>query len=206
MPRGKQFLLEQIARAQRFAKAMNTEADRECFEKMVADYQGTGVRGIGGGSIVCRSDRIAVRGPTNGMAKAHRGPQTAMPSNKLQRKTMRIRRLAWRSRSHMKAMTSPNPTRMYRLVTVTPRQTSAMTTSDGTLDDLAGTASPAHLHAHTDRSRITRAIVPPSVQSRCGCELVASRRPITLGDCPVQRSFDRRSLSLQRPSRARIQR
>jgi hypothetical protein len=73
MPRSKQFLLEQIARAQRFAKAMNTEADRECFEKMAADYQGTGVRGIGGGSIVCRSDRIAVRGPTNGIAKAQPG-------------------------------------------------------------------------------------------------------------------------------------
>jgi hypothetical protein len=39
MSRSKQFLLEQIARAQRFAQAMNTEADRERFEKMAADYR-----------------------------------------------------------------------------------------------------------------------------------------------------------------------
>lgn len=39
MPRSKQFLLEQIARAQRFAQAMNTDADRERFEKMAADYR-----------------------------------------------------------------------------------------------------------------------------------------------------------------------
>lgn len=39
MPRSKQFLLEQIARARRFAQAMNTDADRERFEKLAADYQ-----------------------------------------------------------------------------------------------------------------------------------------------------------------------
>jgi hypothetical protein len=39
MPRSKQFLLEQIARAQRFARAMNTDADRERFEKMAADLR-----------------------------------------------------------------------------------------------------------------------------------------------------------------------
>jgi hypothetical protein len=39
MPRSKEFLLEQIARAQRFAAAMNTDADRERFEKMAADYR-----------------------------------------------------------------------------------------------------------------------------------------------------------------------
>jgi hypothetical protein len=39
MPRSKQFLLEQIARVQRFAAAMNTDADRERFEKMAADYR-----------------------------------------------------------------------------------------------------------------------------------------------------------------------
>jgi hypothetical protein len=39
MPRSKEFLLEQIARAKRFAKAMNTVADRERFEKMAEDYQ-----------------------------------------------------------------------------------------------------------------------------------------------------------------------
>jgi hypothetical protein len=39
MPRSKEFLLEQIARAQRFAQAMNTEADRERFEKMAADLR-----------------------------------------------------------------------------------------------------------------------------------------------------------------------
>ena len=31
--------MEQIARARRFAAAMNTAADRERFEKMAADYQ-----------------------------------------------------------------------------------------------------------------------------------------------------------------------
>ena len=31
--------MEQIAPAKRFAAAMNTEADRERFEKMAADYQ-----------------------------------------------------------------------------------------------------------------------------------------------------------------------
>jgi hypothetical protein len=39
MPRSKEFLLEQIARAKRFALAMNTDADRERFEKMAADLQ-----------------------------------------------------------------------------------------------------------------------------------------------------------------------
>jgi hypothetical protein len=39
MPRSKQSLLEQIAHAQRFAQAMNTEADRERFEKMAADLR-----------------------------------------------------------------------------------------------------------------------------------------------------------------------
>jgi hypothetical protein len=36
MARSKEFLLEQ---AQRFAQAMNTEADRERFEKMAADLR-----------------------------------------------------------------------------------------------------------------------------------------------------------------------
>lgn len=39
MARSKQFLLEQIARAQRFARAMNTDADRERFEKTAADLR-----------------------------------------------------------------------------------------------------------------------------------------------------------------------
>jgi hypothetical protein len=39
MPRSKEFLLEQIARAQRFAQAMNTDADRKRFEQMAAAYQ-----------------------------------------------------------------------------------------------------------------------------------------------------------------------
>jgi hypothetical protein len=39
MPRSKQFLLEQTARAQRFAQAMNTVADRERFEKTAADLR-----------------------------------------------------------------------------------------------------------------------------------------------------------------------
>jgi hypothetical protein len=38
MPKSKQFLLEQIARTQRFAQAMNTDADRGRFEK-AADYR-----------------------------------------------------------------------------------------------------------------------------------------------------------------------
>jgi hypothetical protein len=39
MPRSKQFLLEQIARVQRLAAAMNTDDDRQRFEKMAADYR-----------------------------------------------------------------------------------------------------------------------------------------------------------------------
>ena len=39
MPTSKEFLLEQIAHARRFAAAMKTEADRERFEKMAADYR-----------------------------------------------------------------------------------------------------------------------------------------------------------------------
>lgn len=39
MPRNKPFLLEQVARARRFAQAMNTDADRERFEKLAADYE-----------------------------------------------------------------------------------------------------------------------------------------------------------------------
>ncbi|MGY3413480.1 putative membrane protein [Bradyrhizobium sp. GM5.1] len=39
MARSKQFLLEQIVRAQRFARAMNTDADRERFEKTAADLR-----------------------------------------------------------------------------------------------------------------------------------------------------------------------
>lgn len=39
MPRNEPFLLEQVARARRFAQAMNTDADRERFEKLAADYE-----------------------------------------------------------------------------------------------------------------------------------------------------------------------
>ena len=39
MPRSKEFLLEQIARAKRFAQSMTADADRERFAKMAADYQ-----------------------------------------------------------------------------------------------------------------------------------------------------------------------
>lgn len=39
MPRTKEFLLEQIARAQRFARAMNTDVDRERFEKIATDLR-----------------------------------------------------------------------------------------------------------------------------------------------------------------------
>jgi hypothetical protein len=39
MPRSKEFLLEQIARAGPLRAAMNTEADRERFEKMAADLR-----------------------------------------------------------------------------------------------------------------------------------------------------------------------
>jgi predicted phage gp36 major capsid-like protein len=39
MPRSKEFLLEQIARARRFAAAMNADADRERFEKLAAEYR-----------------------------------------------------------------------------------------------------------------------------------------------------------------------
>ncbi|MCS3989482.1 hypothetical protein [Bradyrhizobium japonicum] len=45
MPRNKEFLLEQIARAKRFALAMNTDADRERFEKMAAELQSEGAEG-----------------------------------------------------------------------------------------------------------------------------------------------------------------
>ncbi|MBP1294208.1 hypothetical protein [Bradyrhizobium elkanii] len=39
MPRSKEFLLEQIARIQRFATAMSNEEDRARFEKLAADYR-----------------------------------------------------------------------------------------------------------------------------------------------------------------------
>jgi MFS family permease len=52
----------------------------------------------------------------------------------------------------MKAMTIPNPTWVYRLVTVTPRKTSAMMPSDGTLDCLTGTALSTQLPAHIDHA------------------------------------------------------
>jgi hypothetical protein len=35
----KKYLLEQIARAKRFAKGMNSKDDKEKFEKIAADYQ-----------------------------------------------------------------------------------------------------------------------------------------------------------------------
>src|SRR4051812_39806788 len=38
-PMSKQFLLEQIVRAKRFAAAMNTDGDREKFEKLAACYK-----------------------------------------------------------------------------------------------------------------------------------------------------------------------
>jgi hypothetical protein len=40
MPKSRQFLLEQIARARRFANAMNADANRARFEKMAADDEG----------------------------------------------------------------------------------------------------------------------------------------------------------------------
>ena len=39
MPRSKQFLLEQIARVQRFARAMSNDADRDRFEEMERGYR-----------------------------------------------------------------------------------------------------------------------------------------------------------------------
>ncbi|MGY0572588.1 hypothetical protein ACTGJ9_017180 [Bradyrhizobium sp. RDM12] len=39
MPSGKQFVIEQIARAQHFAHAVNSSTDRERFEKMARDYR-----------------------------------------------------------------------------------------------------------------------------------------------------------------------
>jgi len=39
MPRSKEFLLEQIARARRFVAAMNSAADRERFDKMAAGLE-----------------------------------------------------------------------------------------------------------------------------------------------------------------------
>jgi hypothetical protein len=39
MPRSQQFLLEQIARLQRLAAAMNTDDDRQRFEKIAGDYR-----------------------------------------------------------------------------------------------------------------------------------------------------------------------
>ncbi len=65
MPRNKEFLLEQIARAKRrFALAMNTDADRERFEKMAADLQSE----LEGAEGACRpTSQDAVQ--TNGAAE-----------------------------------------------------------------------------------------------------------------------------------------
>ncbi|MBR0944384.1 hypothetical protein ABIF65_009291 [Bradyrhizobium japonicum] len=60
MPRNKEFLLEQIARAKRFALAMNTEADRQRFEKMAADLQNEleGAEGAEGQSSNASEDAV----------------------------------------------------------------------------------------------------------------------------------------------------
>jgi hypothetical protein len=62
MPRSKEFLLEQIARARRFAADMNSEADRERFERwrrtIDANWTPPKRRARSGGPIVCLSERI----------------------------------------------------------------------------------------------------------------------------------------------------
>jgi hypothetical protein len=61
MPRNKEFLLEQIARAKRFALAMNTDADRERFEKMAADLQSELEGAEGQSSVVPNASQDAVQ-------------------------------------------------------------------------------------------------------------------------------------------------
>jgi hypothetical protein len=70
MPRNKEFLLEQIARAKRFALAMNTDAGRARFEKMAADLQSEleGAEGAEGQpSVAPNASEDAVQ--TNGAAE-----------------------------------------------------------------------------------------------------------------------------------------
>jgi hypothetical protein len=77
MPRSKEFLLEQIARAKRFALAMNTGADRERFEKMAADLQNEleGAEGAEGQSSVAPNASEDAVHQTNGAAEVQ--PETA---------------------------------------------------------------------------------------------------------------------------------
>src|ERR1700754_4011366 len=70
MPRDEEFLLEQIARAKRFALAVNTHADRERFEKMAADLQSELERAEGAesqSSVAPNASEDAVQ--TNGAAE-----------------------------------------------------------------------------------------------------------------------------------------
>jgi hypothetical protein len=64
MPRSKEFLLEQIARAQRFPQAINTDADRKRFEKVAADYQ----------SELDAADTVEGRSPAAPIASEPAGP------------------------------------------------------------------------------------------------------------------------------------
>jgi len=59
MPRRKEFLLEQIARARRFVAAMNSAADRERFDKMAAGLESEleGAEGAESQSSVARTHR-----------------------------------------------------------------------------------------------------------------------------------------------------
>ena len=84
MPRSKEFLLEQIARAKRFARAMNTEADRERFEKMAADLQ-IELEGADGQSSVAPNvseDRVPTGDAAGAQPEVGRSDATAPTSGR----------------------------------------------------------------------------------------------------------------------------
>lgn len=81
--------------------------------------------------------------------------------------------------AHMNAITSPITTRVYRLATVTPRHTSAMTPSGGSLMGLGGiTLLPWSSRPH--RSRGGPQIVPASL---AGFLAGTIRTPLCVGSC-----------------------
>ena len=84
MPGSKQFLLEQIARAKRFAAAMNTEADRARFEKMAADYQSELDAAEAAGQSSAPPTVLEDAAPTDDAAAAQSqtgGPDGSMPAS-----------------------------------------------------------------------------------------------------------------------------
>ncbi|MBR1187409.1 hypothetical protein [Bradyrhizobium sp. AUGA SZCCT0160] len=191
------FCLEQIARAKRFAAAMNTEADKERFEQMAADYQSeldaaeaapAQPSALVAASEEAAEDAAVAERQTGGSDATS---QATAGSEDEQKPTTDWSAGQPNGPGHMKAMTRPIPTSVYRPVTVMPRRTSAITPSEGRLMVRAGIP-------------LLRSLVLPELITPCaGFRSDPNRRVLKMGTKGVHRRrlpADESSIAVRSPS------